>query len=88
MNRINQPLCDVMLGPSGLGLSGKLADGDRSRDLHRITVPTLVIGAGHDFMDPANLETMASRLRGAATSSVPTEATCRCTTTRRRSSAA
>ena len=62
MNRINHPLCDVMLGPSGLGLSGKLADGDRSRDLHRITVPTLVIGARHDFMDPANLETMASRL--------------------------
>ena len=35
-------------GPSELGASGKLPIGDRSQDLAKITVPTLVIGARHD----------------------------------------
>ena len=51
-----------MQGPSELGLSGKLSDWDRSGDLHRIDVPTLVIGAAHDTMDPAYMAWMASQL--------------------------
>lgn len=51
-----------MQGPSELGASGKLADWDRTRDLKRISVPTLVIGARHDTMDPAHMEWMASQV--------------------------
>ena len=63
---LNQHVYALMQGPSELGASGRLADWDRSRDLHRITVPTLVIGARHDTMDPDWMRAMASRLpRGA-----------------------
>ena len=49
-----------MQGPSELGASGKLASWDRTPDLPRIAVPTLVLGATHDTMDPAHLEGMAN----------------------------
>jgi proline iminopeptidase len=43
-----------MQGPSELGISvdATLADWDRTADLASIDVPTLVIGATHDTMDP------------------------------------
>ena len=50
---INPQIYVSMQGPSELGLSGKLSDWDRTDDLGRIEVPTLVIGARHDTMDPA-----------------------------------
>ena len=56
-----------MQGPSELGSSGKLADWDRTADLPRIDVPTLVIGATHDTMDPAHMRWMAEQLPEAAT---------------------
>ncbi len=59
--RINQSIYVSMQGPSELGLSGKLLDWDRTDDLARIEVPTLVIGARHDTMDPAFMEDMARR---------------------------
>jgi proline iminopeptidase len=58
---INPAVYVSMQGPSELGLSGKLSDWNRTDDLHRITVPTLVIGARHDTMDPAFLRMMAGR---------------------------
>jgi proline iminopeptidase len=51
-----------MQGPSELGVSGKLERWDRTGDLGRITVPTLVIGARHDTMDPKHMEWMAGAL--------------------------
>ena len=51
-----------MQGPSELGASGKLVDWDRSKDLAKITVPTLVVGARYDTMDPKHMEWMASRM--------------------------
>ena len=53
-----------MQGPSELGMSADatLARWDRVADLPRITVPTLVIGAEYDTMDPAHMETMAGLL--------------------------
>ncbi len=48
-----------MQGPSELDAKGKLEKWDRTSDLAKITVPTLVIGAQHDTMDPAHMETMA-----------------------------
>jgi proline iminopeptidase len=59
---INPKVYVPMQGPSELGLSGTLSDWDRTDDLARITVPTLVIGARHDTMDPAWMRMMASRL--------------------------
>jgi proline iminopeptidase len=40
-----------------------LGDWSRNRDLGRIRVPTLTIGAAHDTMDPAQMEWMAGELR-------------------------
>ncbi|HYC88250.1 MAG TPA: proline iminopeptidase-family hydrolase [Thermoanaerobaculia bacterium] len=61
MSRINPKVYVPMQGPSELGASGKLVNWDRSADLKRITVPTLVIGARHDTMDPKHMEWMASQ---------------------------
>jgi proline iminopeptidase len=52
-----------MQGPSELGASGKLLEWDRTADLHKITVPTLVIGAQHDTMDPEHKRWMAKEVR-------------------------
>jgi proline iminopeptidase len=60
--RINQAVYVPMQGPSELGASGKLVNWDRTGDLEDIKVPTLVIGARHDTMDPAHMEQMASKL--------------------------
>jgi proline iminopeptidase len=60
--KINQAIYVAMQGPSELGLSGSLLDWDRTDDLGRIEVPTLVIGARHDTMDPAFMADMARRL--------------------------
>jgi len=51
-----------MQGPSELGASGKLGQWDRTSDLDKILVPTLVIGAEHDTMDPKHMEWMANTL--------------------------
>ena len=59
---LNQHLYALMQGPSELGASGRLERWDRSADLHRITVPTLVIGARYDTMDPEWMRAMARRL--------------------------
>lgn len=51
-----------MQGPSELGASGKLLHWERTAELPRITMPTLVIGAEHDTMDPAHMRAMAGAL--------------------------
>lgn len=51
-----------MQGPSELGASGKLVNWDRTADLSKITVPTLVIGAKHDTMDPQHMQWMAAQI--------------------------
>jgi proline iminopeptidase len=61
---INQQIYVLMQGPSELGISADatLHDWDRTQELASITVPTLVIGAQHDTMDPVFMEMMAGRL--------------------------
>jgi proline iminopeptidase len=61
---INPVIYVSMQGPSELGISpgAKLANWDRTGQLSSITVPTLVIGARYDTMDPAHMEMMAGRL--------------------------
>jgi proline iminopeptidase len=62
---INPSIYVSMQGPSELGISAdaKLARWDRTDDLPSIEVPTLVIGARYDTMDPAHMEMMANRLQ-------------------------
>jgi proline iminopeptidase len=58
---INQAIYVPMQGPSEMAASGKLEQWDRSGDLAKIRVPTLVIGAGHDTMDPKHMAWMATQ---------------------------
>src|SRR6185295_17679744 len=60
---INQAVYVPMQGPSELGASGKLLHWDRTADLAKITVPTLVIGARYDTMDPKHMEWMAGAVK-------------------------
>jgi proline iminopeptidase len=60
---LNRDIYVPMQGPSELGASGKLLQWDRTADLGRISVPTLVIGARHDTMDPGHMEWMASSVQ-------------------------
>jgi proline iminopeptidase len=62
VKHLNRKVYVPMQGPSELGASGILADWDRTGDLEKITVPTLVIGARHDTMDPKWMEMMSRRL--------------------------
>lgn len=61
-SRINKKIYVPLQGPSELGASGALLNWDRTDDLARINVPTLVMGAEHDTMDPAFMRHMASKL--------------------------
>jgi proline iminopeptidase len=60
---INPKVYVPMQGPSELGASGMLGDWDRKEDLNRIAVPTLMIGAAHDTMDPKQMEWMAAQVQ-------------------------
>jgi len=51
-----------MQGPSELGASGKLEYWDRTADLKNIRIPTLIIGAQHDTMDPDHMRWMATEV--------------------------
>ncbi|MBM4169732.1 MAG: alpha/beta fold hydrolase [Ignavibacteria bacterium] len=61
-NKINQDVYVLMQGPSEFGIAGRLAEWDRSKDLPKITVPTLVVGAQYDTMDPEHMKWMASQV--------------------------
>jgi proline iminopeptidase len=63
IKHLNFALYAAMQGPSELGAGGKLVDWDRSVDLPGISVPTLVIGARHDTMDPAHMEMIAAKVQ-------------------------
>ncbi|HEY7460764.1 MAG TPA: proline iminopeptidase-family hydrolase [Gemmatimonadota bacterium] len=60
---LNPKVYVPMQGPSELGASGKLANWDRTTDLGKIAVPTLVIGARYDTMDPKHMEWMAKTVQ-------------------------
>jgi proline iminopeptidase len=59
---INQAIYVPLQGPSELGAGGVLRTWDRTADLPDIKVPTLVIGARYDTMDPEFVEMMARKL--------------------------
>ncbi len=60
---LNKKIYTAMQGPSELGASGVLEQWDRSKDLKDITVPTLVVGAKYDTMDPKHMEWMSKQVQ-------------------------
>ncbi len=60
---LNRNVYVPMQGPSEMGASGTLEKWDRTADLATITVPTLMIGATHDTMDPRHMEMMAGLVK-------------------------
>lgn len=60
--RTNKQIYVSMQGPSEFGASGLLEHWDRKADLPRLTMPTLVIGAGHDTMDPEHMRWVATQV--------------------------
>ncbi|TDX11159.1 proline iminopeptidase-family hydrolase [Flavobacterium sp. S87F.05.LMB.W.Kidney.N] len=53
---INGEIYSLMQGPSEFGISGRLAKWDIKSRLHEIIIPTLMIGAKYDTMDPKAME--------------------------------
>jgi proline iminopeptidase len=60
---VNYEIYKMMQGPSEFGASGRLANWDRKNDLKNITVPTLMIGAKNDTMDPAAMEAQSKMVK-------------------------
>ena len=62
-DHINNTIYTLMQGPSEFGISGRLEKWDRSKDLAKLTIPTLTIGAKHDTMDPEHMKWMATQVQ-------------------------
>ncbi|MEI7829935.1 MAG: proline iminopeptidase-family hydrolase [Prolixibacteraceae bacterium] len=62
LSKLNNELYVTMQGPSEFGIAGKLANWDVSKELKNIHVPTLVIGATFDTMDPKYMEWMSKQM--------------------------
>ena len=56
MKHVNGEIYTLMQGPSEFGIAGRLAQWDIKARLKEIKIPTLMIGAKHDTMDPAAME--------------------------------
>ena len=61
--KLNKKIYVLMQGPSEMGASGRLEKWDRTADLGKISVPTLVIGATHDTMDPKHMEWVSKQVK-------------------------
>lgn len=60
---VNPDVYVSMQGPSEFGIRGKLEKWDRKADLPKISIPTLVIGAEFDTMDPEHMRWMAGEVQ-------------------------
>lgn len=56
LKHVNSEIYTMMQGPSEFGISGRLATWDIKGRLKEIAVPTLMIGAKYDTMDPKAME--------------------------------
>ena len=56
MKHANGEIYTMMQGPSEFGVAGRLANWDIKARLKEIKIPTLMIGAKHDTMDPKAME--------------------------------
>ena len=55
-NDLNYTIYKMMQGPSEMGIGGNLANWDIKNRLKEIRIPTLMIGAQYDTMDPKAME--------------------------------
>ncbi len=62
-NKLNQTIYVMMQGPSEFGISGKLEKWDITTKLPDILVPTLVIGAQDDTMDPEHMKWVSTQVK-------------------------
>jgi proline iminopeptidase len=62
-SKLNKQIYVLMQGPSEFRASGRLEKWDRKADLGKITVPTLVIGATHDTMDPEHMRWVGAQVK-------------------------
>tara|TARA_R110000868_G_scaffold7379_1_gene40224 strand:- start:1898 stop:2350 length:453 start_codon:yes stop_codon:yes gene_type:complete len=53
---VNNEVYTLMQGPSEFGIGGRLANWDVKNRLKEIAVPTLMVGAKYDTMDPKAME--------------------------------
>lgn len=58
--KMNQSLYVTMQGPSEFGIAGNLEKWDVTNELKNITIPSLVIGAEFDTMDPKFMKKMST----------------------------
>jgi proline iminopeptidase len=63
LGRLNRQVYVLMQGPSEFGASGLLEHWDRKADLPRLAMPTLVIGARHDTMDPEHMRWVSTQVQ-------------------------
>ncbi len=63
MKHTNATIYTMMQGPSEFGISGRLANWDIKNRLKEIYVPTLMIGAKHDTMDPEAMEAQSKMVQ-------------------------
>jgi proline iminopeptidase len=63
VKHMNSTIYTMMQGPSEFGISGRLVNWDIKNRLHEITVPSLMIGAKHDTMDPKAMEAQSKMVK-------------------------
>ncbi|MBK7810457.1 MAG: proline iminopeptidase-family hydrolase [Saprospiraceae bacterium] len=61
--KLNSSIYVMMQGPSEFGIKGKLINWDIKSELPKIKVPTLVIGATHDTMDPEHMKWVSTQVQ-------------------------
>jgi proline iminopeptidase len=60
---LNAEIYTLMQGPSEFGISGRLANWDITTRLKEIKIPTLMIGAKYDTMDPKAMERLTKLVK-------------------------
>jgi proline iminopeptidase len=63
MKHVNGGIYTMMQGPSEFGISGRLAKWDIKNRLKGIAIPTLMVGAKHDTMDPKAMEAQSKMVQ-------------------------
>ncbi|OUJ74288.1 proline iminopeptidase-family hydrolase [Hymenobacter crusticola] len=71
MSKTNQSLYVTMQGPSEFGISGKLTNWDRTKDLPKLSVPVLSIGGKYDTMDPEHMRWIATQVQNGTALTCP-----------------
>ncbi len=63
LKHANNEIYTLMQGPSEFGISGRLANWDIKDRLKEIAIPTLMIGAKYDTMDPQAMEAQSTSVQ-------------------------